>query len=286
MIEKKDSRNPEHLQKPFGFSLNLLGSSREESLGTIYKSIPLVILIFVLITSNAWASGVNHHLWNELLESHVENGLVNYSALKQNSINLDVYLKTISRVPKTDFETWSSHTQLACLINLYNAATVRLILDEYPLKSIKDIGFLPHAAWRKKFIQLWGKTISLNELEHELIRPRSKDLPAVHFALVCAAKGCPPLRSEAYTGELLVKQLENQGELFLTDTSKNRIFSSEKILYLSPVFEWYAEDFEQVTGSVKEYLTEKYPEIFPVDLDRFSIKYTHYDWSLNEMKVE
>ena len=242
-----------------------------------------LLLGLILLTSlNSWAFDSSHSLWNKTLQSHVNKGFVNYQKLNQNSVDLDVYLKSISISPQSDFDHWHKDTQLAFLINLYNAATIRLILDEYPVNSIKDIGFLPHAAWRKKFILLWGKKISLNHLEHEIIRPRSKHLPSVHFALVCAAKGCPPLRSEAYTGPALQKQLQDQGYIFLSNTSKNRITKSEKKLYLSPIFEWYTKDFEQASGSVRKYLSVNYSELFQSELKGFEIRYTRYDWSLNE----
>lgn len=240
-----------------------------------------VLVILALAVTQVWAFDSSHALWNKTLKRHVKDGLVDYKALKRNSIDLEIYLKLISQSPRSEFDLWSSDEQLAFLINLYNAATIQLIVDAYPVKSIKDIGLLPHAAWRQKRIHLWEEKISLNHLEHEIILPRARHLPAVHFALVCAAKGCPQLRSEAYTGSLLKTQLEHQGQVFLGNTSKNRLSKLERILYLSPIFEWYAEDFERVSGSVKNYLTKHAAHIFQTNLSSFKIHYTPYDWSLN-----
>lgn len=240
-----------------------------------------VLVILALAVTQVWAFDSSHALWNKTLKRHVKDGLVDYKALKRNSIDLEIYLKLISQSPRSEFDLWSSDEQLAFLINLYNAATIQLIVDAYPVKSIKDIGLLPHAAWRQKRIHLWEEKISLNHLEHDIILPRARHLPAVHFALVCAAKGCPQLRSEAYTGSLLKTQLEHQGQVFLGNTSKNRLSKLERILYLSPIFEWYAEDFERVSGSVKNYLTKHAAHIFQTDLSSFKIHYTPYDWSLN-----
>ena len=240
-----------------------------------------VLVILALAVTQVWAFDSSHALWNKTLKRHVKDGLVDYKALKRNSIDLEIYLKLISQSPRSEFDLWSSDEQLAFLINLYNAATIQLIVDAYPVKSIKDIGLLPHAAWRQKRIHLWEEKISLNHLEHDIILPRARHLPAVHFALVCAAKGCPQLRSEAYTGSLLKTQLEHQAQVFLGNTSKNRISKLEQILYLSPIFEWYAEDFEHVSGSVKNYLTKHAAHIFQTNLSSFKIHYTPYDWSLN-----
>ena len=121
-------------------------------------------------------------------------------------------------------------------------------------------------------------TITLNHLEHEIIRKDFADIPETHFALVCAAIGCPPLRREAYTAENLDAQLQDQMKTFLTNEEKNSKDPEGQRLNLSPIFKWYAEDFEKVSGSVQEYLAEFWPE---VDED-WSIRYTNYDWSLNE----
>ncbi len=240
-----------------------------------------VLVMLALTATQIWAFDSSHALWNKTLKRHVKDGLVDYKELKRNSIDLEIYLKLISQSPRSEFDLWSSNEQLAFLINLYNAATIQLIVDAYPVKSIKDIGLLPHAAWRRKIINLWEEKISLNHLEHDIILPRARHLPTVHFALVCAAKGCPQLRSEAYTGSLLKTQLEHQGHIFLGNTSKNRLSKPEQILYLSPIFEWYAEDFERVSGSVKNYLTKHAAHIFQTNLNSYKIHYTRYDWSLN-----
>jgi len=240
-----------------------------------------VLFMLIWTVTQSWAFDSSHALWNKTLKRHVKDGLVDYKELKRNSIDLDIYLKLISQSPRSEFDLWGSDAQLAFLINLYNAATIQLIVDAYPVESIKDIGFLPHAAWRQKMIHLWDEKISLNHLEHDIILPRARHLPAVHFALVCAAKGCPQLRSEAYTGSLLKTQLEHQGQVFMGNTSKNRISKLEQTLYLSPIFDWYAEDFERVSGSVKNYLTKHAAHIFQTNLSKYKIHYTRYDWSLN-----
>ena len=242
----------------------------------------MLIGMHVFLSSVA-AFDMTHSRWTNVLKEHSNDGKVDYKSLKQNSVLLDSYLLSVAEISSEDFERWKNEDQLACLINLYNAATIRLILDEYPVKSIKDIGFLPHAAWRREFVTLWGDKVSLNHIEHALIRPRAKDHPEIHFALVCAAKGCPPLRTEAYTGVLLIQQLLDQGVKFLSNTSKNRINKETRTLHLSPIFDWYKSDFEMNSSSIHEYLITSFPKLIPPEAHHFSIKWTEYDWNLNRL---
>ena len=236
--------------------------------------------MYVFFSSVA-AFDMTHSKWTTVLKKHSKDGKVDYKNLNHDSTTLDSYLLSVAEISSEDFERWKNEDQLACLINLYNAATIRLILDECPVKSIKNIGFLPHAAWRIKFVSLWGDKVSLNHIEHELIRPRAKDHPEIHFALVCAAKGCPPLRNEAYVGEELMTQFHDQGVKFLSNTSKNRINKETRTLHLSPIFDWYKSDFEMNSNSIHEYLITSFPKLIPPEAHHFSIKWTEYDWSLN-----
>lgn len=242
------------------------------------------ILWFMLIMASygaVWGMDVTHAVWSSILKEHTKEGLVDYAGLKHDASSLDSYLNSLANVGSREFKDWPLDDQLAFLINLYNAATVRLILDEYPIKSIQDIGILPHAAWRKKFVSLWGKKVSLNHIEHELIRPRATQIPDIHFALVCAAMGCPPLREEAYTADHLRSQLHDQGTQFLSNPIKNSINKAEKTLFLSPIFDWYKSDFESSYKSIPNYLIKVYPDLFPVETRDYKIEFTPYDWGLN-----
>ncbi|MCP9747876.1 DUF547 domain-containing protein, partial [Lacihabitans sp. CS3-21] len=170
--------------------------------------------------------------------------------------------------------------KLAYWINAYNAFTIQLILDnsENDLKSIKDIGDkikIPfvNTPWDVKFINIGGKKMDLNNIEHGIIRKQFKE-PRIHFALVCAAKSCPPLRNEAFTAERLNEQLNNQAEKFINDTSKNKI--SKSSASISKIFDWYGMDFKPT--SIIDILN-KYSK---TKLDsKAKISYATYDWSLN-----
>lgn len=253
------------------------------------KQLSTLWLLGLLIMSTATQAASfdqTHAQWTRVLQSHVRQGLVQYAALHSDSGALDAYLETTAAVTRQQFESWHTWDQLAFLINLYNAGTIRLILDEYPIASIQDIGFLPHAAWRRKCVWLWGSKVSLNHIEHDQIRPRSEQVPEIHFALVCAAMGCPPLRSEAYTGTKIKKQLDEQANQFLSTSTKNRLDLQQKRLFLSPLFDWYASDFKNDHPSVTDYLSQRFPERYPKDLSKFEIIYTEYDWALNAQPIQ
>jgi hypothetical protein len=232
-----------------------------------------------------------HGVYNQLLQDNVKNGMVNYAALVEahdGSLSiLTPYLESLAEVAQDDFETWVVSDQLAFMVNLYNAATLQLIVDHYPVDSIKEIGWWGHNAWKKKIINLFGRHISLDYLEHDIIRAQFQE-PEIHFALVCAAKGCPELRSEAYVGPKLVEQFDDQSRIFLADSNKNRFDDKNGKIYLSNIFRWYGEDFAKDNVELLAVLQEHWPEEVQAQLRQHNFKaidinYTQYDWSLNEM---
>jgi hypothetical protein len=223
-----------------------------------------------------------HAAFDTVLKQHVNGGWVDYAALKADPKPLKSYLDQLAAVSAANFNAWPEKQRLAFLINLYNAATLKLIVDHYPVKSIRNIGGTFNGPWKQNVVPLFGKLTTLDDLEHGIIRKKYHD-PRVHFALVCAAKSCPPLRSEAYTADRLDEQLDDQGRTFLVQSQKNRVDRTARVIYLSPIFEWYAADFQAKSGSVL-----KFVEPFLPEKDRyavtggFRIKYTDYDWSLND----
>jgi hypothetical protein len=225
-----------------------------------------------------------HALLDSVLKQQVKDGRVDYADLVTHPNELNRYLDEMGRVPRPVFKAWSEPEQIAFLINAYNAYTLRLILDHYPVKSIKDIGSLLKGPWDQPVVRLFGETLTLNDLEHKILRVDYVE-PRIHFALVCAAKGCPPLRAEAYVGARLEEQLADQARAFLGEATKNRIGTAERTVYLSPILKWYGRDFELTYGSVLAALKPYWPnEWRALSLDGFKIRYTDYDWSLNERK--
>ncbi len=240
----------------------------------------------------------NHQLYSEILQSNVKTGMVNYKKLKKTPKSLNAYLFKLSRVKKSQFNQWSKQQQLAFLINLYNATTLKLIIDHYPLTSIKRIGNWLRGPWDQPVVKLFGKRITLNNLEHQVIRQRYNE-PRIHLALVCAAKGCPVLRNEAYTAKKLNAQLNSQTKQLLRNPFKFRIDRQAKIVYISPIFKWYGGDFiskyspkngfngfnkqqQSVMNFCSKYLAPREQQL--LRKGGYSIKFLSYDWSLNEPK--
>lgn len=217
---------------------------------------------------------------NAALSARVREGRVDYAGLKKDPSDLDAWLDAAAKADETEFRGRPREQRLAFLVNLYNAATLRLILDHYPIESIRKIGPVwdPNKAWKLPVVRVFGRTVTLNAVEHEMIRPVFKE-PRVHFALVCAAKGCPPLRSESYDGARLNAQLDDQARAFLSQRAKNDAGRAGETASLSPIFKWYIEDFggskKSVLAFVKKWL--------PVE-DNWTVDWTEYDWSLNEDK--
>ncbi len=266
--------------------------------GIIWKQC-LLLFACVLATTSLQASASfdhGHHAWDELLQRHVKwlNGdvasAVNYPALLQDQVALDNYLGSLSAVEENEYSQWPEDQQLAFLINAYNAFTVKLILDHWPVESIRDIGGLFRNPWKMRFFELLGNQRHLDWIEHEVIRePGRFNEPRIHFAVNCAAIGCPALRPEAYVGDRLDSQLEDQTCRFLSDTSRNRIQGNA--LKLSSIFKWYREDFQrgwQNIDSLSEFLALHAEALGPSStaldkrsLNQLEIEFLDYDWQLN-----
>ncbi|MFA6173330.1 MAG: DUF547 domain-containing protein [Kiritimatiellales bacterium] len=212
-------------------------------------------------------------LYDGALRTFVQNGQVDYKGLAANPRPLAQYLASAGQIPETEFKSWDEKQQLAFLINLYNASTLQLILGHYPVHSIKEIGNVFKGPWDQPVVPLFGKTITLNELEHGIIRKQYHD-PRVHMALVCAAKGCPPLRSEAYTPEKLDAQLDDQARRYLASPAGLVIDRSRNDAAISSIFKWYGGDFPSLPAFIEKYSGQ--------NLSGLNIRHLDYDWSLNE----
>jgi hypothetical protein len=223
-----------------------------------------------------------HMAFDALLKKHVdEKGMVDYKGLQNDREALKAYLTTLAENPPKD--SWTQTEQLAFWINAYNAFTLELVLEYYPVASIKDIGSkfqIPfvNTPWDIKFIQIGDETYDLNNLEHGIIR-KDFDEPRIHFALVCAAVSCPKLRNEAYYPDRLDEQLTSAATDFLADPDKN-IIEDEKRIKISKLFNWYGGDFTKESDLVS-YLS-MYTDI-PIS-NKTKIDYLDYDWSLNDQK--
>jgi hypothetical protein len=248
-----------------------------------------IIAIILTVPTTAYTNECpkidqSHEEWSTILTNWASDGLVNYSALQEEGLApLDSYLNKLSATCAVDYVKWTREQRIAFWINAYNAFTVKLIVDNYPISSIRSIGLFPLAAFRQKFIPmpgLKGATISLNDIEHDTLRADFME-PRIHFALVCASIGCPEILNVAYRASDLDRQLDQQTRLFLSDVDKNRYDPESNTLYLSPIFKWFQADFEEASGSVAAYVGQYINDLGTRGQD-IQIKYTKYDWSLND----
>lgn len=234
----------------------------------------------------------DHRAWTELLRDNVKNGLVDYRALLSRRAELDSYLAGLEATDASYFRGLDDEHRLAFWINAYNAYSVSLILDHYPVRSIKDVTPFWKSPFKLRFIPLGhlhtsttaGERISLEDIEHGLLRKRF-DEPRVHFALVCASLGCPHLNPEAFTGERLDEQLDEAARTFLRDRFKNSYDASRNTLYLSPIFKWFGEDFGALggpTGVFTLYADRPVVETLKSASSKTRIVFNDYDWTLNE----
>lgn len=242
-----------------------------------------ILFLFCALSALSFAPSVlafdhSHAGFDGVLKKYVDDkGMVNYSELKKNRSTLDAYLKETGSISESEFKAWTHDQRLAFLINVYNAETLQLIIDNYPVKSIKKIGGLFFGQpWDVKSVTLFGKKTTLNHIEHDILRPQYKE-PRVHFVIVCAAMGCPPLLNQVFLPETLDQQLNDRGRYFMAQKNKNKLDGNT--LYLSPIFSWFAEDFT-TDGSIQDFVTP----FFPSDIKgkKLKVKYTSYDWSLNK----
>lgn len=207
-------------------------------------------------------------MWDNLLVKYVsKDGTVNYKGIKADpSFALCISTFQMSHPD----EDWDEKKEECFWINAYNAFTVKLIVDNYPLKSITDL----KDPWDQKFIKLKGNTYSLNQIEHEILRPKYQD-PRIHFAVNCASYSCPKLLNHAFMPMSLDKMLTQLAKDFLNDPKRN-IITKEKG-EVSQLFDWYKEDFTK-HGDLIVFINLYSRVIMDRDAE---IVFMEYNWELN-----
>jgi len=242
---------------------------------TIYFS--LIYLSFFLAVCNAeepdWSS------YGQLLASHVSAGMkdnvnlmtVNYTAVKADE-NYQLSLDTIANFDTNKLQ--GQNEKLAFYINAYNILAIKMVLDHWPVKSIKDAGSLFSSVWKKDVGKINQKTTSLHKVEHEILRKMAE--PRIHMAIVCASVSCPDLRNEPYTSQKLSNQLDDQTQQFLKNDKKGLKLDGNTII-ISKIFDWFEDDFDN-QGGVKAFIRkfrEDLPANIKIDAD------LSYNWNLN-----
>lgn len=249
--------------------------------------ISLILLIMIMLLdscaikeySRSTSYPVTHEMFTGvLLKSVDEQGWVDYAALQGEDAALNAYLDQLSHA-HPNAKNWNDNESKAYWINAYNAFTLRLILDHYPTESIKDIkSGIPfiNSVWDIGFIKIEGKSYSLNDIEHRILRPNFKD-PRIHFAINCASVSCPVLRREAYEATSLEFQLNEQARLFINDPSRNQIEAGN--VKISRIFKWFEGDFTRdsdLLTFINQYSHLKIPK-------EATLEYLPYDWRLNSI---
>ncbi len=226
---------------------------------------------------------VDYSVWDQLLKEYVNiQGQVDYRRWQlEAEKELNQWLDSISPLEQQQL---ASEEQLTLLINLYNALVIAQILKRYPLPSIlpRLLG-IPNWVYFLRFFArpiytLNHQRLSLNDIEHQMLRQQWQE-PRIHFALVCAARGCPLLRNEAYHPSRIQEQLTDDATRFINNVEKVSFFPKDNLLQCSKIFKWYEKDFLQVSPSIPNYINH-YSSV--TISESVSVEYLPYDWCLNE----
>lgn len=232
------------------------------------KKLITFTFLFVAILVNAQTA-----TYNNLLQKHVDNqGNVDYKAFKADEKKLDTYLAYLG---ETNPNSWSKTKQKAFWINAYNAYTIKLILENYPLKSIMDIKQKGKNAWNIPFAKVGGKTYTLDHIEHKILRKNLFD-PRIHVGVNCASVSCPKLHNKAFTEANVDEELETLMQAFINDANRNNLKKKGNVK-ISEIFNWFKDDFTK-KGTVIDYI--KHYSERKVEKDA-KITYLPYNWNLN-----
>jgi hypothetical protein len=263
----------------------------------------LIIASAVAVSAEENADKFSYDDYAGVLSAYIDSeGMVNYKELKSNRDKLDAFIESMTRLDKKAFEKWQDNAKIAFWLNAYNSLTLKAIIDNYPIKagffksriypknSIRQIS----GVWDEIEFNVMGKQYTLEHIEHKILRVKFNE-PRIHMAMVCAAIGCPPLRNEPYLANKLDTQLEDQTKKFLANPEKFKI--QESVVYISPIFKWFAGDFLEnygkggsfagnkgAKGAVLRFVFEHLDETIKKEMEtkKLKIKYLDYDWSLNE----
>lgn len=251
-------------------------------------AVALAALVTMRPAPLAAQASVDHGAFDALLRAHVRDGMVDYDAFA----GAPAFAQYLRRLATTDPATLPRSEQLALWINAYNAYTIQLINAHRERESIRNINktfglVRAYGPWKEKLATVGGRAYGLDEIEQDILRKQFRE-PRIHVALVCAAMGCPPLRSEAYTAARLDAQLDDQARTFLLRSpGKNRVDVARRTVHLSPIFVGfrdYIDDFGGSHAAVGRWVARYFPpgpERELLESGRFEVVETEYDWTLN-----
>jgi hypothetical protein len=253
------------------------------------KTLTLSLGLLLAALPAAAVNPPDYKLWGDLLAKYYDPAKgMNYKALKANDKKtLDELRRQLAQV---DVGALPRNDQLAYWINLYNISTVNVIVENYPVKSIRDIStdFIAHLnVFKKDYVQTRRGAMSLNDVENDKIRDSFKDA-RIHFAINCAAKSCPPIRTEPYVGARISEQLDDQARTFLNGPHGVRLEKSggELVLHTTKIMDWFKDDFEKWSAGrvafIAHHVTPDKRKQIEAAGNQVDLKFDDYDWSLND----
>ncbi len=243
----------------------------------------------------------SHQKFDALLKKHVQSGWVDYKSILAQATPFYDYLSSLAAVQEHDIKTWTKEQRLTFWINGYNAFTIQAIIERYPITSRSFVGLLfPQnsilqiaGVWSELVFDIAGQRLTLDQIEHEILRKKFVE-PRIHFAIVCASRSCPPLRSEAYRPDILERQLDDQTREFINDPQRGvKRDAKRKRISISKIFKWFKEDFTEglhnVSNHTKQDISPLLAYIRPYYATRqlqdtldVRVTYLFYDWRLND----
>jgi hypothetical protein len=251
----------------------------------------LSITSLILFSSSSVFSQFDFSEFDRLLHKYVKGNSVNYSQLVDEKENLYKFTHMLSEIsPRSHPDKFKSkNEQLAYWINAYNAFILRIIIENYPVDSIKDINFIGFTVWLNKN-NIGGEEISFKSLEDDIIRGEFKD-PRIHFAINCASFSCPPLKNRAFLSAILDKQLDESTKSFINDKNNFKVDEEKNLLYLSSIFDWYDDDYFDWLRENKEieephlldYIKLYYNGQIKDEWYTLDIEFFDYNWNLNDI---
>ena len=245
-----------------------------------------VLLMFLLallwLTPEGLANRFDHSKFDLVLKRHVdEKGMVDYNGVAKDQRFFD-YIKSLETAKVKDL---SNDGQLAFWINAYNAVTIDKVIKKKPRKSVRET-LIPGLWTSTKFFTSREHTVanqllSQDDVEHEILRKQFRE-PRIHFSIICASRGCPPLPRIAYTETNVQHRLEEETRKYLNSPRGTGIDQAENTLYLSKLFDWFGDDFIRQSGSVMNFMRPYLNEETLSFIERKpKIAYLEYDWALN-----
>lgn len=263
------------------------------------RIVPIAASLALATTPVAAQELPDHAAFTRALRGHVQGPLVDYAALQRQRDSLDGYVESLGRTEAAVLATASRDQRIAFWINAYNACALRLVIDHYPIRKagfpaslVRSLQGVPANSirqiadtWKREFCPVAGKARSLDEIEHEILRPMGE--PRIHFAVNCASRSCPVLASEAYTGTALGEQLDAAVRRFMADEEHYRLEEGDRPeLRLNKVLDWYKDDFGDIDGVVRFFVPyERADRAAMLASGRVRVHFADYDWTLNDTAI-